>query len=77
MLLIEHDMALVMEVSDRVHTASRPATSSPRLHPSRFATTPSSSASYLGTDIRTIQRSGLDFLARSDTSDRTAHSMSS
>ena len=56
LLVIEHDMPFVMSISDRC-TASRPARSSPRA-PRPGAPRPQVVASYLGTDERTIRRSG-------------------
>jgi ABC-type branched-subunit amino acid transport system ATPase component len=57
-LLIEHDMALVMEVSDRVYCleAGNVIAEGP---PEQVRHDPLVVASYLGTDIRSIQRSGL------------------
>jgi len=58
MLLIEHDMALVMEVSDRVYCleAGNVIAEGP---PEQVRHDPLVVASYLGTDIRSIERSGL------------------
>ena len=57
-LLIEHDMALVMEVSDRVYCleAGSVIAEGP---PEQVRHDPLVVASYLGTDVRSIQRSGL------------------
>ena len=58
MLLIEHDMALVMEVSDRVYCleAGNVIAEGP---PEQVRHDPLVVASYLGTDVRSIQRSGV------------------
>jgi ABC-type branched-subunit amino acid transport system ATPase component len=58
MLLIEHDMALVMEVSDRVYCleAGEVIAEGP---PEQVRHDPLVVASYLGTDIRSIKRSGI------------------
>ena len=58
MLLIEHDMALVMEVSDRVYCLEA-GTVIAEGPPEQVRHDPSVVASYLGTDIRSIQRSGV------------------
>ena len=57
-LLIEHDMPLVMEVSDRVYCleAGEVIAEGP---PEQVRHDPLVVASYLGTDIRSIQRSGV------------------
>jgi ABC-type branched-subunit amino acid transport system ATPase component len=56
-LLIEHDMALVMEVSDRVYglEAGNVIAEGP---PEQVRHDPLVVATYLGTDVRSIQRSG-------------------
>ena len=56
-LLIEHDMALVMEVSDRVYCLEAGNVIAEG-SPERVRHDPLVVASYLGTDIRSIQRSG-------------------
>ena len=58
MLLIEHDMALVMEVSDRVYCLEAGEVIAEGL-PEQVRHDPLVVASYLGTDIRSIQRSGV------------------
>ncbi|MFI5046022.1 MAG: ATP-binding cassette domain-containing protein [Acidimicrobiia bacterium] len=57
-LLIEHDMALVMQVSDRVYCleAGNVIAEGP---PEQVLHDPLVVASYLGTDVRSIQRSGV------------------
>ena len=56
-LLIEHDMSLVMQVSDRVYCleAGRVIAEGP---PEQIRHDPLVVATYLGTDVRSIQRSG-------------------
>jgi ABC-type branched-subunit amino acid transport system ATPase component len=56
-LLIEHDMSLVMQVSDRVYCleAGRVIAEGP---PEQVRHDPLVVATYLGTDVRSIQRSG-------------------
>ena len=56
-LLIEHDMPLIMSISDRVYCLEA-GPSSPRARRRTSVTTPGSIASYLGTDERAIVRSG-------------------
>lgn len=58
MLLIEHDMALVMEVSDRVYCLEAGEVIAEG-SPEQVRHDPLVVASYLGTDIRSIQRSGV------------------
>jgi ABC-type branched-subunit amino acid transport system ATPase component/ABC-type branched-subunit amino acid transport system permease subunit len=58
MLLIEHDMALVMEVSDRVYCLEAGEVIAEGA-PEQVRHDPLVVASYLGTDIRSIQRSGV------------------
>ena len=57
MLLIEHDMSLVMQVSDRVYCleAGSVIAEGP---PEAVRHDPLVVATYLGTDVRSIQRSG-------------------
>ena len=57
MLLIEHDMTLVMEVSDRVYCLEAGEVIAEGV-PEQVRHDPIVVASYLGTDIRSIQRSG-------------------
>ena len=59
MLLIEHDMALVMEVSDRVYCLEAGEVIAEGRRPEQVRHDPLVVASYLGTDIRSIQRSGV------------------
>jgi ABC-type branched-subunit amino acid transport system ATPase component len=57
-LLIEHDMSLVMQVSDRVYCleAGRVIAEG---RPEEVRHDPLVVATYLGTDVRSIQRSGV------------------
>ena len=62
-LLIEHDMPLVMQVSDRVYCLEAGNVIAEG-SPDAVRHDPLVVASYLGTDVRSIQRSGADDMIR-------------
>jgi ABC-type branched-subunit amino acid transport system ATPase component len=69
MLVIEHDMPLIMSISDRVYCLELGQVISEGV-PSEVRNDPAVIASYLGTDERAIARSGA--VARQDMGDPVA-----